>query len=341
MIVNGNDISVSVIIPVYNAEKVLPKTINSVVQQTISNIEIILIDDGSTDDSLDVCRQAAALDSRICVYSQENAGPSAARNTGLQYAHGQFVVFQDSDDIVPSNRIKILLNEQQRENFDLVVGNFLQIISGKSMAQRIKAHCYFSHSDLLADDELIRDRQMFYIWNKLYRRKIISDNRLLFNTSMRMGEDYDFNLRYLCYVNRFSAIDKIVYQYLMDNSSLTREFRKNDYESRKITIHDYIRLYLDSNIPVNRLAVNSWYIQLAMSSIMRLNHPKNTMTMQDKLDYIHCICEDPELVSVINSTELQKNGGMTRLFARILTGKHKLTTLWLSRWVWRIWKLKN
>ena len=120
-------IKVSIIIPVYNVADYVSNCIDSVIKQSYSNLEIIIVNDGSTDNSADICRRKANLDSRILYLEKENGGLSTARNYGLKFATGDFIYFLDSDDYLVINAIESLVSEQEKENADIVSSAFMMV----------------------------------------------------------------------------------------------------------------------------------------------------------------------------------------------------------------------
>ena len=121
-----NSIKLSIIVPVYNSEKFLNKCINSLINQTIKNIEIILINDGSSDNSLNICNEFAKKDSRIKVFSQENSGQATARNVGLDNATGEYITFTDADDWVDPDYYEKLLNTALNHNADVACASIIR-----------------------------------------------------------------------------------------------------------------------------------------------------------------------------------------------------------------------
>ncbi|WP_290139626.1 glycosyltransferase family 2 protein [uncultured Dubosiella sp.] len=117
---------ISIIVPVYNCEKYLPETIKSIITQTYSNFEIILIDDGSTDSSGKICDEFALRDSRICVFHKENGGVSDSRNFGVANSKGKYITFVDSDDVIVKDYCENLIKALNKENVDIVIGNFMK-----------------------------------------------------------------------------------------------------------------------------------------------------------------------------------------------------------------------
>jgi len=204
---------VSVIIPVYNVQKVLATCLDSVLSQGYQDMQIILVNDGSKDNSLAVCRQYAKRDERILVLDQSNAGPGAARNAALREAKGTYLQFLDSDDALPANATATLVEAMTGQ--DLVIGHFTIGAKGKS-SQRglVKTDCRLDKPGFM--QEHIKWPGSYYfsaLWNKLYLRQIVDENSLRFDEGMVWGEDTLFNMQYYVYVKRIHCIPRIVYQY--------------------------------------------------------------------------------------------------------------------------------
>ena len=205
---------ISVIVPVYNAEKTLCQCVDSVLSQSYQDIQLILVNDGSKDGSGDLCRQIAARDERAQVIDQKNAGPAAARNTGLAAARGEYVMFADSDDF-------------------FVPGAFETMVSAIADCDLAIAHYYFdlgkvssprgllTGSRTLEENEFLMELMQrpgsFYfsaLWNKIYRTDLIRTQQLQFDSFLDWGEDFAFNMGYYHGVKRMALVDTPIYHYV-------------------------------------------------------------------------------------------------------------------------------
>lgn len=227
---------ISIIIPVYNAEKFLKKSIESVINQSYENIELILINDGSIDNSELICNEYTLTDNRIKVISQKNGGPAAARNAGLRQAKGDFVFFLDADDFIEKNTMEILVDEYNQYQPDLVMANFSKLEdNGAIIKQSVSFHLnneLFKHrvKELSKIDiaDYIRhflkypsNHLISYCWARLYKMSIIKENGIFFNEDMRLFEDFVFNLEYLKYTNKIVFVNEFLYVYVMSNNYIT------------------------------------------------------------------------------------------------------------------------
>ncbi len=167
----------SVVIPVYNVEKYLIECIESVCMQSYRNLEIILVNDGSTDGSLKICEDFASKDSRIMVVSQENGGLSAARNTGIKHATGDYITFIDSDDYVDINMFSYMIEQMEKENADISVCNFEKFWGNSTEKKDLLYNDSESLTSIDALGKLYTDEQVIYVtaWGKIYRRDFFDD----------------------------------------------------------------------------------------------------------------------------------------------------------------------
>ncbi|GEL92251.1 glycosyltransferase family 2 protein [Enterococcus villorum] len=232
---------ISVIVPIYNGAAYLENTIQSLLNQPYKNIELILVDDGSQDNSYQICQKFYEQDDRVLLIHQENGGICAARNTGLTYATGEFVSFIDQDDQIDDKIYVHLVNRIGQA--DLVVGS-------KKMQLINKKHMVLSNVNYIYDEKLLSnqkeityalfnlDHQMtfFHLWNCLYRKKIIDDYQLTFDERFRYGqEDTLFNFNYVSRCQSIQLIPEIVYMYNQ------RELTSTSLKNNPLAIEDFIR----------------------------------------------------------------------------------------------------
>lgn len=210
--------TVTIVIPVYNAEAYIEKCIKSVIAQTYGNWELILVDDGSTDRSSTICDGYVKTDVRIKVYHNKNCGVSSARNYGIDHSSGKWITFLDSDDYYDPTFLEGLMPKEQ--NADFVVGGFRWVgdydvkhyITRSRVIEKkdeIGELLNFKYGD---DDE----KSIFlYPWGKLYRTDIIKGHNILFNEQMKVGEDFCFVLLYAAFVKNIYLTCSNHYNYLV------------------------------------------------------------------------------------------------------------------------------
>lgn len=212
---------VSVIIPVYNPGKYLYHCLDSITGQTYQNLEIILIDDGSTDDSLQVCREYAEKDSRITVLHQGNSGVSAARNRGMDIAHGDFYSFIDSDDFLDTDTYEYLLTAWEREQTDIVCMEYF-----KTFPDREEAHCFKDKSRYGRKDRKQAMKEQVtgvpFCCVKLFSRQTVENLR--FTVGLARGEDGQFACRAIHKASSVFYCDRPMLHYVQSEESAVRGF---------------------------------------------------------------------------------------------------------------------
>lgn len=218
--------NISVIVPVYNTEKYLKECIDSILTQTFTDFELLLIDDGSTDNSGTICDDYAAKDSRVRVFHKPNGGVSSARNLGLDNVRGKWVVFVDADDIIPYNSLKERYVAVSKDSVDLAI---FQHESFGYENVKYGPYCpkiYYN----LESFQLDYSSYIYYIrslWNKIYRISVIA--LLRFDEQMSLGEDYVFNISYLLQCKCLKLQNSNIYQYrTYKEPSLSKCFTLNN-----------------------------------------------------------------------------------------------------------------
>ena len=219
---------VSIIIPVYNAEQHIEKCVESILSQTYENIEVLFVNDGSVDNSALICDGLSEQHDNFSAFHGPNLGPSGARNVGIKNCTGDLIYFLDIDDSIKSNAIEILVDEYEKNDVDLVIGDFIRVTDGVKSPSGNKLS--FSKDTLLTKTEILSYAREYFkipykfllfnhIWNKLFRADLIRNNNLLFNPELRNLEDVDFNYKYLNYTNRVFYKNIPTYNYTIRSDS--------------------------------------------------------------------------------------------------------------------------
>ena len=224
---------VSVIVPVYNAQKYLVRCVDSILAQTHKDLEIILVDDGSTDNSPKLCKEFAQKDSRIKVIHKQNEGAGMARNMGLQEAAGEFVMFVDSDDYIESTTIEKSLTVRREYNADLVMfGRFNQTADGKITPKPMTADkCLFEGDEVVSKvlSGLFTYKMGVGIscWGKVYDINLIKGSNISFNSERELlSEDAFFMLQLFKHIKRVALLPESLYYYCQNENSLSRGYKK-------------------------------------------------------------------------------------------------------------------
>ena len=229
----------SLIIPVYNSQKTIKRTLLSVLKQTFSSYEVIVVNDGSSDSTENILQEFSAY-SQVTVIHQINAGVSAARNSGMQQARGEYVLFLDADDWVDDNFLMIFkqnLDAWPAESVDLMVGNLNDNRVGK-----VSQAGFFSQEDIpYVLGELEMSDNIGYLHNKCYRRQIIEELNLRFLEGISMSEDLLFNLKFFSCISNFLVTPGAAYHYEDVEGSLSK--RKVQYSELKVRKQFLTALY--------------------------------------------------------------------------------------------------
>lgn len=231
---------VSVIVPIYNSEDKLERCIKSVLQQTFQDFELLLIDDGSKDKSLEICEKFSREDSRIRVVSKSNEGVSATRNRGLELAKGEYIQFLDSDDFIVPDMMDGLVKRMEQTGADMVISGYTEIRmdSRKDVIPGYEGSCKVMELQETYP-EIFNVVILNAIWNKLYRAEKIQNLR--FRKEISLGEDLIFNLEYLKKADCISFIQLPFYQYDIREESLNTKFRENSIELAKNIYQESMR----------------------------------------------------------------------------------------------------
>lgn len=218
--------SVSIIVPVYQAEKSLQKSVETIMQQTLEDIEIILVDDGSTDKSPAICDELAAKDARIKVVHQKNAGQSAARNVGINMAEGKYIGFMDNDDFLYPEMCRRLYENAEEQQADISACSYtVQDENGTVSHNRHDGKKYVYNNKQGVKEFLSRDVVDIYVWTKIYRKDFLDEHQIRFEEG-RSEEDWLFN-RLAYFAAAKSVMENIpVYLYIERKSSTSRTFYK-------------------------------------------------------------------------------------------------------------------
>lgn len=253
---------VSVIVPVYNTAKYLERCVESIVRQTYIALEIVLVDDGSTDQSAELCATFAKQDQRIYVIHQKNQGVARARICGVSVAHGEYVTFVDSDDYISPNMIEIMVDAMITEKADLVVCQMNKIEGKRIISFPEKpSHGVYSRKNL---ENLLREKGLYDVatrfagisWEmcgKLYPRTVFSPY-LVNGIGLWYEEDMVILFSYLCHAKKMVVLPNRFYQYVSRNGQATKIYRSDMVDNLKLTMRKLTEFdvgnYLDTQLPL-------------------------------------------------------------------------------------------
>lgn len=216
-------VKISVIVPVYKVEGYLSRCVDSILAQTFTTLEVILVDDGSPDGCGRICDEYAMRDGRVKVVHQLNAGVTAARRRGLEEARGEFVCFVDADDYLPENSFQILYETARGEDLDMVMGSYEEV---SEEGEVLKEVCYCQQR--YESKKFVEFMSMGLNtapWGCLYREKLFDAETLKISSDIKRGEDLIMKIRLALKAKRIKVISEIVYCYVQRNMSVIHTFR--------------------------------------------------------------------------------------------------------------------
>lgn len=223
----------SIIVPAYNAEKTVCAAVDSLLKQTYKNIEIIVVNDGSSDRTAEVLEPYGE---RIRVIHKENGGVSSARNRGIQEATGEYLMFADADDLCREDMVDSVVKKMQLEQVDFVIAGFTKVRRAKNLECLFGSRVYRSKDEICRDLETILGNGLNCPYSKLYIKRLIQEHHLKFDESLPLGEDMNFNLEYLLCVDSVAYLNKSIYEYLIFNSVATVSYREDLYQYRALSL---------------------------------------------------------------------------------------------------------
>lgn len=304
---------ISVIIPVYNVLPYLQKALASVLRQNYADMQILLVDDGSTDGSGPLCDRIAEADRRVTAVHQENRGVSAARNRGLSLAAGKYVFFMDADDYAEPDMLQNMARAAELGQYDLVIAGFYyeSCFANKANATRVQSYpvtfrrkAYFSREEFKTDFVELWDRNMLSnIANKLYRTELIEKNGLCF-PGVDFGEDFGFNRRYLTLCSRIFVDERCYYHYIRERAGASTAKYKADLFTIRVGEHrEMIRYFQEYGVtgPAPREFLARRHIERVVGCIENVFNNPEKRSFPAAYREIRAIIRDPYTVDAVKT----------------------------------------
>ena len=311
---------VSIIIPVFNSENYLDRCINSVLNQTYDNLDVILVNDGSTDNSLKICKKYELKDKRVTVINQNNLGVSSARNAGIGIAKGKFIQFVDSDDFIEPEMTEIMVSIINKDHSDIVICGLKRISKDIARIKRLPCRGKFSIEIFIAkSSEVICDNIIGSPCNKLYKQEIINNNNIRYDYSVHFAEDLIFNYNYFRNTNTLSIIGEPLYNYAYSSDhSLTSKFRSDCYESAKSVYNETVLLLEEFN--VGRHVVKNKFANIFVSLVYHVYREDSTLSFEEKKELIKKEFYNEPVTGLVNGSKLYRKIDYVILF--LITKEH-------------------
>ena len=221
---------VSVIVPIYNIEQYIRRALDSLANQTLKELEVILVDDGSTDNSGSIADEYAEKFANFSVIHKMNGGSSDARNIGIEVSSAQYIGFIDPDDYAEFNMFEQLYSSVVKNESDIAICSYIEEYSENNFQNRTVSFSFENNDVNSLICEFINGRFGAYAWNKLYKTSIIKDESIEFPKGIQLGEDTVFLCEYLKHIDAFSVVDLYLYHYIRNSNSICAKYHKRQFE---------------------------------------------------------------------------------------------------------------
>lgn len=297
LLVNNPMQKVSIIMPVYGVESYIAKAIESVLSQTYSDWQLVIVNDGTIDRSREIAKKYADIDERIQIIDKENGGLSDARNFGLQYADGEYVHFFDSDDWIEPDFFEKLVTTIEVNDLDVAVcGYFVDTVDEEGNLTNRSERSNLSHSPKSKQDYFERmEYYLNYAWNKLYRRSFLIYNRLIFEKGLWLMEDSEFISRVLNFNPKVGYIDYAGYHYInRPDITLSKKYNENVFwfMKRKMRLYHPVLLSIGASPSI----VNAIYEEMrAYTSVYLFKQMMKSLTIYEFKLHSSNLYNDQEL----------------------------------------------
>lgn len=308
---------VSIIVPIYNAEEFLNRCLKSILNQKLDDIQIILVDDGSSDKSLSICKDFAKSDKRIIVIEKSNGGVSSARNAGIEAALGEYVGFVDPDDWIEPDMYENMYNLAKKKEAEVSICNYINEYIDGSKPNSLKIHKEILEKEdinnlianMIAPSTINSNETtvMGSVWRSLISNKLIKENGIKFNEDIHLMEDLLFLIETLLKCNKLSITNGLYYHYFRASNSAMNLYRKNFYEINS-KVHTLLTRMLKKEYSNPKLShqMNIRYVNIGINSIVNELKIENQKSISEKLGFISKICNDKKLIGILKSLSFEK-----------------------------------
>ena len=309
---------VSIIVPVYNCEKYLSEALESLLNQSMQEIEIIVVNDGSTDNSSHIANKYKDIDNRVKIINQDNQGVSSARNNGLQIAGGDYIGFIDGDDYIEIDYYEKLYNVAIKNNCDIVMCDWKSVLNGRENRLNLP----FKKNKILDKRYIEKNIYPYFIendslnsvCNKIFSNKLIKENKIIFPIGVQLGEDGAFNVRAITYSDNIYYLDYCGYYYREVEGSATRNVIKKDYFKRALEVYNN-KLNEYEKWPIKEEEIQRLKAIKFLNTVISLTYiyfvPNESNKLKDRYKYIKNMINSEEVCTAINKyyNEISDNRG--------------------------------
>lgn len=308
---------ISTVVPIYNAQDYLYKSIESIQKQTLQEIQIVLVNDGSIDNSLSICREFQKKDERIIIVDKPNGGVSSARNAGMEVAVGEYISFIDPDDWIDVDMYENLYNRLKEVDADVAICNYVIENNGKSTEFLLNLK-----QDVLNGEEI--SNQLIHnmigstslnskviimgsVWRLIIKKELIIENKFQFDTEIPFMEDLLFCVQILKRSNRVVIDNGVYYHYVTNSNSAVTSYR-NEMHYIQLKVYKKLEQILKTGKMNSNLQkrLNIRYLDMQIRSIINEVHKNNEKKMKHKVSMIKMLCKDKKLKSILKQLDNEK-----------------------------------
>lgn len=330
---------VSIVIPIYNGENYLEKCLESIYSQTYPEFEVILVNDGSTDNSKEICEKWTKKDNRFSLYNNENHGVSCSRNFGIQQATGDYITFVDCDDFLAKDTLEALL-ETATQGYDLIIANYAKYYAEHKIKPNvdIATKAYTKQEFLDTFWELYNAFVINSPWGRLYKTKILQSENIEFPIDYNLGEDLIFNLQYIEKSNTFYTINQPLYYYRDTANSLTTKYNENLLEIQ-LELNKFIKDFLIRNHAYQEKAQKKLKEDISnifISSVQNLFLPSCPLNNKQRKEKLEEYLQRQEIEVLADVSYAEKR---VQLFKKMIEKKKIKTIILYSKTKEKIRKL--
>lgn len=326
----------SLVMPAYNCDNTISTTIKSIQEQTFQDFELIIVNDGSTDNTEDLIKKHLAEDKRIHLITTENNGPGSARNIGITKASGKYLYFLDADDSLPRETLQFFVEIIKDDTVDLVVSSYKLIVmdKGNSVEEKIvgvnQDQLIASNENFMREIYPLMEKQLLYvIWNKVYKLDIVKSNQIKF-PSYKSCEDRLFNIQYFHYVNKVFLTKEVTYHYSFEGKrSLTNKFLPNKFETFEEFYLELLKLTTE-----NIEGSSALFIKGVMSCIIPFHSQECSYSYREKIKEIKNILNNKTVEYAVKYSSTDSI--MRKLFKLLFRSKSAYLNYYATKFMFHI-----
>lgn len=332
----------SVIMPIYNAEEYLEDAINSILDQTFTDYELILVDDKSKDESLKICQRYVVQDSRVKVIAlEQNGGAGNARNIGMQNLQGKYVTFIDADDFIDSFLFEHAYQMAEKSNLDMIVWGITEEYFDKygecysKNILNLPEKIYKNREEIKEAVISLEEKTMFgYQWNKFYKAEIMKEYDVQFEKVV-LYEDYFMNLEFVKRVNSIGIIADVGYHYMKrDNDSITTRFVPEYFELSRRRIESMFQLYQQWNADDKKVRdiLGERYLRYILAALAKSFDKRSGSNFRARKKWLSEIRMDSLYIELVESCAIKQK--IMKIFSTLMNNKMWTFSIIFGNVVW-------